>query len=614
MTRIDPAPPLDFGGPTDLAFEPFPETAEEGSVGDRFDEIARRYPDRLAIRDGNISLSFAELSALVGRIAAAAGVTPSPGVVAVLLPHGYRFCAAVLGVMAAGHACVPLDAEHPAERNRQIAAHAGATAVVSAGQAADQARRLFGGVLPIIDLDACGPGEHRYRPSADDVAYILYTSGSTGIPKGVYQNHRGVVHNVLEWVNTGHIGPEDRMALFYSPASIAGLGKLLITLLAGASVEVLSPAGLGARALAQAVRRSGATLINCSPTLFRHIAEALEPGERLDSVRLVTVGGERVDWGDVDVFRRACRPDAFMAVHMGATEVWVLHSQWFVDEALRSECPQLPVGRNLPGRKVTLTDEDGRAVAEGEAGEVVVSSPWLALGYWREPALTAAAFGVDPETPQLRTYRTGDLARQRPDGLRLFAGRKDEQIKLHGYRVEPGEVESALRNCPGVRDAAIVVRRSPAGLPLALAAYVELEPDAGDLRPRHLMAMLSQRVPAHMTPASVTVLEALPWLPNFKIDRQKLQALDGEATARPEAPTDSLVAALAALFERTLEVGGATAEDNLLSLGGDSLNAVQIALELSSRYGLSFDVDDFAPSRSIGEWARRIREMEKSGA
>ncbi len=607
MSQPSDALPLDHGGPT-TAFEPFPESAEAGSLGQRLEQMARRYPDRLAIRDGEDCMTFAELAERVSRIAAAAAAAcPPPGVVAVLLPHGWLFVAAALGVAAAGHACVPLDAEHPADRNHRIAQHAGVAVVVSAGEHAARARALFGGEVPVIDLDHLAAAPRPPDPGPEAVAYILYTSGSTGAPKGVFQDHRGVLHNVLEWVNTGHIGPDDRMALFYSPASIAGLGKLLIALLAGASLEVLSPARLGARALAQRVRSSGSTLINCSPTLFRHIAEALEPGERLDGVRLVTLGGERVDWGVVDVFKRVRHPDALLMVHMGATEVWVLHSQWFVDEGLRAGSAQLPVGRSLPGRIVTLVDGDGRPVPIGEAGEVVVSGPGLALGYWREPALTAQAFGSDASDPPARAYRTGDLAIQRPDGLRVFAGRKDDQIKLHGYRVEPGEIEAALRGCPGVRDAAIVVRRSATGVPIALAGYVELQPDAGDMHPRHLMTLLAQRVPAHMTPASIALVDALPWLPNFKIDRQALQALDALAVKRAEGPADPLVLEVAAVFERVLGVVGATGEDNLLSLGGDSLNATEIALELKSRYGLKVDITDMVPTRSIVEWAERIR-------
>ena len=595
--------PLDYGGPT-TPFEPFPEEAANASVGERFEEIVRRYPDRLAIRDGETSLSFAELQDMVRRIAgAAAAACPPPGVVAVLLPHSYRFLAAALGVIAAGHACVPLDAEHPADRNRRIAEHAGASAVLSAGAHAAEARILFGGALPVIDLDTLGEAPAPPPPGPEAVAIILYTSGSTGTPKGVYQNHRGLLENVREWVSTGHLGSDDRLAMFYSPASIAGICQLLMNLLVGSSLDVMSPARLGARALAREVRRSGATWVNCSPTLFRHIVEALEPNQKLDDVRLVALGGERVDWGVMDALKRGCGPDAKLFVHMGATEAWALHSQWFVDEGLRASSRQLPVGRSLPGRTVSLLDDDGRPVPDGEAGEVMVSGRGLSLGYWREPELTARAFGADPPS-----YRTGDLAIQRPDGLRVFAGRKDDQIKLHGYRVEPGEVEAQLRGCSGVRDAAIVVRRSPAGVPLALAGYVELQPDAGDdMHPRHLMTLLAQRVPAHMIPASITILDALPWLPNFKIDRQALQALDAEAVRRAETPADPLTLAVAAIYERILGVVGATGEDNLLSLGGDSLNATEIALELKARYGLQVEINDLVPTRSIAEWADRIR-------
>ncbi len=594
--------PLDFGGPT-TAFEPFPENAANASIGERLKEIVRRYPSRLAIRDGETSLTFAELQELVDRAAAAAAAAcPPPGVVAVLLPHSYRFVAAALGVVGAGHACVPLDAEHPADRNRRIAQHAGASAVVSAGAHAADARNLFGGELPVIDLDDLPVAPPPPPPAPEAVAYILYTSGSTGTPKGVYQNHRRLLENVAEWVNTGHLGPDDRLALFYSPASIAGLCQLHMNLLVGSSLDVMSPARLGAQALARKVRRSGATWINCSPTLFRHIVEALEPDQKLEDVRLVALGGERVDWGVMDVFNRGCRSDAKLFVHMGATEAWALHSQWFVDEALRAGSPQLPVGRSLPGRTVTLLDDEGRPVPDGEAGEVMVSGRGLSLGYWREPELTARAFRAEPPS-----YRTGDLAIQRPDGLRVFAGRKDDQIKLHGYRVEPGEVEARLRGCPGVRDAAIVVRRSPAGIPLGLAGYVELQPDAGEMHSRHLMTLLAQRVPAHMIPASITILDALPWLPNFKVDRQALHALDAKAVERSVAPADPLTVAVAAIYERVLGVVGATGEDNLLSLGGDSLNATEIALALMARYGLKIQIDELVPTLSIAEWAERIR-------
>ena len=602
--------PLDHGGPTDRPYEPLPAAALERSVHGQFAEAARRFAGRTAIREGDLKVSYAELHALSARIAAAAAGLAAAGPVAVLSPHDHRFVAAALGAMGSGRPCIPLDADHPLERNARIARHAGAAGVVSAGALAAQARALFGAELEVLDLETLPAAPAPADPDPDEVAYILYTSGSTGEPKGVFQSHRGVLHDTQELIDASHSNPQDRLAMFYSPATIAGLNIMLTALLSGGALELMSPVKLGAEGVVRELRAGGSTVVNCSPTLFRHVVQALGAGERLDDLRLVVLGGERVGWGDLDVVRRGCRPGTLFGVHLGATECWTLHSRWFVDEAVRATSPSLPVGRRMPDRKVTLVDEAGAPVAEGDTGEVLVSSRYIALGYWRDPELTARAFGVDPDDPSSRTYRTGDLARRRPDGLLEFEGRKDQQIKLRGYRIEPGEVEAALRACPGVRDAALVVRRDPAGAPRALIGYVELEDGVRGLQPRHILSMARRRTPAHMWPASVTVLPRLPWLANFKIDRQRLEALDAERAAATSAPADPATAAMTAAFEAVLEMTGVSPDDSLASLGGDSLQAVNLMLRLEAEFGLKLDRSSFDASRTIAEWAAMAREAE----
>ena len=586
----------------------------ESTVGARLAEVAAREPDGLALGDGERRVSYGQLAAQADEIARALAAAPAEGPVAVLMRHGASFAVGVLGAMASGRPCLPLDADHPIARNAQIARHAGAAAVLTQGALVQQARALFGDELQVLDLDALPPAPPVPGPTPDAVAAILYTSGSTGQPKGVYQSHRGVLFDALEAVTFGGIGPEDRLALVYSPTAIAGLRNLLSGLLAGASLELLSPTGLGAAGLAREINRHGLTVLRASPTLFRHVAQALRPGERLDSLRMVQLGGERVDWSDYDAFRAACGPEAAFGCHLGATECWTLHTQWLVDEAVRGSAPRLPVGRDAPGRTVRLLGEDGASAADGETGEIVVSSRHLALGYWREPELTAKAFGQDPEDPAARTYRTGDLGRRRPDGLLEFEGRRDQQIKLHGYRIEPGEVEAALRGCPGVRDAAVVVRRSAAGVPKALVAYAELKPEVKGLKARHLMAMAGQKLPPQMRPAAVEILPELPWLANFKIDRQALERRDAAAAASGAAPADALARQVAEAFEAVLGIRGVGADDNLLSLGGDSLQAVDIALELDRRFGLTVEEGEFEPSRSIAAWAELVRGRAKAAA
>jgi acyl-coenzyme A synthetase/AMP-(fatty) acid ligase/acyl carrier protein len=262
---------------------------------------------------------------------------------------------------------------------------------------------------------------------------------------------------------------------------------------------------------------------------------------------------------------------------------------------------------------VTLLDESGQAVADGEIGELVVSSRYIALGYWNDPELAAARFGVDPEDPEVRTLRTGDLGRRRPDGLFEFVGRKDHQIKLRGQRIEPSEIESVLRVSPGVRDAAIVVRRSDEGVARALVAYCERDPEEHGLMPRHLLRRLAQALPEFMVPAHLVILDALPRLPNLKIDRRRLAEIDAEHALRPAGRAgDPLLDEVTGIIETALGVKGATPEDNLASLGGDSLQAVEIMAEIETRFGLAVPEDIFASRRNIRDLASWIAAKRAS--
>jgi amino acid adenylation domain-containing protein len=614
-------------------FEPILPSALEGSVSDCFAAIARRFGSHLALDDGSRTLTYSELAALADDIAAAtsAATADQAGPVALLFHHEARFPAAILGVLAAGRACIPLDAEYPIARNRMIASHAGAVAVVSAGALAAQAQTLFPN-LPVIDIEilqqakSLGSGG---RPTPDDVAYVLYTSGSTGTPKGVYQNHRGVIHDIMQCVNAQRLSCEDRVALFYSPTVASGFRIALSALLVGASLHILPPRELGGRGLASAIRGRGITVFRAAAALFRHVVEALGPDERLDSLRLVVLGGDRVDWSDFDLFKRSCSANARFGVHLGATEV-SLYLEWYVDEAVRANSRLLPVGRTVPDRTTLLLSEDGRPVADGEIGEFTVSSPYIALGYWPPSELTEP-FSTDPANPNTRLYRTGDLGRRRPDGLYEHVGRKDHQIKLHGYRIEPAEIEIALKNCAGVRDAAIVARRDAAGVPLSIIGYVEPQPGISAPTPEYLLPEVAQQVPRHMVPLSIFVLDALPRLPNLKIDRVRLGELDvervrqaalkargGDALTPPAehlAMRDEVIAALrhAAGTRPTLRRQLTNSNNDLAiaDLGIDSLHFIAWCMEIQARTGVELGPEDLAVVGSLDELVSLVLDLQK---
>ena len=227
--------------------------------------------------------------------------------------------------------------------------------------------------------------------------------------------------------------------------------------------------------------------------------------------------------------------------------------------------------------------------------------------------MTRGAFLTDANDPSIRIYKTGDLARRRADGLLEYVGRKDQQVKLHGYRVDPNEVEAALKACPGLRDAAIVVRRSEEGLPMALIGYATREACQTTLLPRHLLAMLSGRLPPHMMPARIVLLDEFPWLPNFKIDRQRLAAMDAAMVLDASQQTNPLlIERLIDLFQEITKTSGATPEDSILSLGGDSLQTMEAVLQIGAQFGVVFEQDGYQSARSVADWGREIADKQRT--
>jgi len=525
-------------------------------------------------------------------------------------------------VLAAGRAAVPLDADHPDLRNQLIAAHAGAVAVVSAGVFAERARSLFPANLAVLDCDAIetGPPIELRRPGPRDPAYIIYTSGSSGAPKGVCHDHRNGLHDTLLQTSIGHVGPADRVSMVYSGVVIGGIRNVFVALLNGAALDILPPQALGAAGLARELRSRGVTIYLSVPTLFRRIAAAVAPDERIESVRIARFGGERIEWSDVDASRRVFSPEVHVHAAVGSTECSSTYAQWFVDDRQHAAGDRLPVGRPLPNVAVKVLDEDGREVPDGEVGEFVVSSPYLALGYWREPELTARAFSNDPSDPEVRIFRTGDVGLRRADGLLEIVGRKDQLIKLRGHRIELSEIERALRTCPGVADAGVVVRRHGSGAVKSLVAYVELDSDSDGLLPRHLQFMAGRVLPSYMRPSAIFVVDALPRLAVHKIDRPELARLDAAKAGRAEdRASDPLMDKVAGVFERALDCAGVTPEDNLLSLGGDSLLAVDVVAELERSLDLTVPFEVFQQSQSIRDltaWisSRLGARAERQGA
>lgn len=597
----------------------FPESAIEGSVSARFCEITSVYGSRLAVQDTSSALTYGQLASLAARIAGAlADAIPGrAGPVAILLDPGVAYPAAMLGALSAGRLYVPLDGDVPAGRNQTIASAAGVCAIVSARHLLDAARAMarHAVVIDITDKESLDNPLVPHASAGGDPACVLYTSGSTGAPKGVVLSHANLLKKAQQYAEAANLTPEDRL-LVARPMSTAGSVRSVYgALLTGASLHILPPRQIGAGGLADGLRTHGVTIYHSAPTLLRRIDEVLPAGERLEAIRVASLGGEAVEWDDFDTCRRRFSPEVGVYTGLNSTESGGGYCQWYIDESVRASTRRPPVGRVLPGRRVMLLDDEGRPVDDGETGEIVVASRYVALGYWRGADGTIEAFPSDSEDPESRVLSTGDLAVRRSDGLIEFAGRKDHQIKLHGQRINCAEIETALAALRDVESAAVVVRLDEAGTPRALVAYVVRARTSRGMLDWQIQASLAQSLPRHMVPSRIFFLEELPRLPSLKIDRARLAEID---TAKPtdiaSRAEDPLLDEVATIFEAVLDTAGASPDDNLSSLGGDSLQATSLVAALEERFDVSIPEDLLAEDPTIRRMADWLRSTESAEA
>ena len=593
------------------AVDSFPESAIDGSVPRRFDATARANGSRLAVQDTSTALTYAQLASLVDRIAGATAdaTVGRAGPVAILLEPEAPYPAAMLGALAAGRLYVPLEVDVPPARNQAIAGAAGVCAILSRGPLLDAARAAAPPQAIVIDIDCDRGMGHALRSSqAGDPACVLYTSGSTGTPKGVVLSHANILKKAQQYTHAAEITPADRLLVARAMSAAGSVRSIYGALLNGASLHILPPRYLGAAGLADALRSHRVTVYHSAPTLLRRIHDALPLGERIDTVRIASLGGEAVEWDDFDICRLRFSPGVRVYTGLNSTESGGGYCQWFIDESTRESASRPPVGRALPDRRVTLVDEAGNAVADGEIGEIVVASRHVALGYWHGSDCTIEAFPSDPEERNGRVLKTGDLAIRRSDGLIEFAGRKDDLVKLHGQRINCAEIETALAWLREVSAAAVVARRDEAGKPRALVAYVAREPAHRGMLDWQIQATLAQTLPRHMVPSRIFFLEELPRLPSLKIDRSRLAEMDaaqpGGVASRADDP---LLNEVAGVFESVLDTDGASADDNITSLGGDSLQTTSLVAALEKRFGIVIPEDLLAEDptiRRMTEWLR----------
>jgi amino acid adenylation domain-containing protein len=595
--------PLDWHGPTARPFLPLASADLARPVFDLFADTAAKHASRVALDDGDARLTYGETLAAATTLAHRLARDTAPGsLVGILLPSSVDFPVAMLACLAAGRLFVPLDLHYPQAWLSGAMADCGMAAVI--GRFADpKVSALVPSGVNRIDLDetaACADTPLAPAP-ADAPALLLFTSGSTGKPKGIVNSQRALLRRVAQYVDAAHINETDRFLPLSSACTIAGLRERFAALLTGATLHLVDVQRDGARTILNRMRDGGVTMIYAVPALLRMLMQ-LGVAKAPSSLRVVRVGGDAVLWSDVDALRAWLPEDCRIELGYSSTEAPIM--QWFVPKDFPREGTRIPLGYPLAGNALAIVGEDGEAVSPGEVGELVVRSPYVALGRWVDGMLERGDF---PPDPTCRILSTGDLVRLRADGLLDLVGRKDRQLKIRGQRVEPGELEAAIRLQPGIRDIAVFPRR--VGESWWLIAYV-----AGDADLDALKRALKNRLPSALQPQYLHRIDSVPRLASAKLDVKALAALDATFQRRevvqtlpcsgePKGETEEKIAAI---WCEVLEREDVGRDDDFFTLGGDSIATLDLVFALEEAYGVELPVTTIYDAPTVARLADLI--------
>ncbi|CCK30251.1 amino acid adenylation domain protein [Streptomyces davaonensis JCM 4913] len=580
------------------------------TVQERFAEQAARTPDAVALRqaDGG-TVTYRELDERQRRLAGrlrALGIGPGSRV-AVLQERSAALVVTTLAVLRTGAAYVPLNPADPAPRMRHVLAETGAAALVTDR---DPAEALG---VPVLRVDgaehADGTGDDSlFAGHPDDLAYVMYTSGSTGAPKGIAVTHA----NILALADDRHwrSGAHGRVLVHSPYAFDASTYEMWVPLLHGGEA-VLAPAGrLDSAALADTVQRHGVTAVFLTTALFNHLVE--DHPDCLSGVREVWTGGEFVSPGAV---RRALeRCPGTIVVHVyGPTETttFAVCHPLAGPESVRGET--VPIGRALDGDRCFVLDDRLRPVPPHVVGELYIAGEGVARGYVGQPGLTAGRFVACPfGAPGERMYRTGDLVRWTADGQIVFVGRADDQVKIRGHRIELGEIQAALLDDPSVAHAVVTVL-DDATVGRRLAAHVVPADLTNPPVVDRLRARLAQLLPGFMVPGVFVVMEALPLTPNGKVDRRALpvpsdavRGADGGGRVAG-SPEEEMVCRV---FAEVLGLSRVGADAHFFELGGHSLLATRVVGRLRSLFGVELPIQALFDAPTPAGLAERVRGVE----
>jgi amino acid adenylation domain-containing protein len=600
------------------AFVPFLREDIEQSLEARFAQMVRRYPDRLAVKTAQHSWTYDELNRQANRIAQALlgriGSARSP--VVILMEQGAPIVAAYLGVLKAGKIAVAFDPSQPSLRQAEFMAETQSTCLLTSADLFAQAVELAGSTCPVIRLDqlpADVPDTDPESLSAPaDLATIQFTSGSTGRPKGVLGDHRSWTHNSRSYANTFYISCEDRVTLL-ALGTAQALKNIFLALLNGAALFPFDVRQRGLEEFLALLDREKITVTVLGASLFRSLADVLPHPEHLTTLRLIRLGSEPVQKSDLDLYKKHFPSHCLLVNGLASGETQTIRF-FAMDHSSEISGDIVPVGYPVEGKTILLLDDNGKEVAPGEVGEIVVESEYLAPGYWRNPELTQAVFRSGETPDGRRLYFTGDLGRTDQDGCLTCLGRKNARVKIRGYGVDLLEVEIAIARLDQVKEVVIMAHQNSAGYAYLVAYIVPVAlpgPSNNELR-----QALGATLPDYMIPTTFVILSALPRTASGKIDRQALPAPGRpyRDLSRPSTlPRNRVETTIAQIWGEVLGRQTVDVHDHFYDLGGESLHGLRIMAKIRQTFNVDVDLQSLVDAPTVAEMALQVSKHMQAG-
>ncbi|WP_420238505.1 non-ribosomal peptide synthetase [Telmatobacter bradus] len=590
---------------------PLNQPADGKTIAALFTQQAARTPDRVALIACDRQLTYAALDAESNRIAhqlLALGVTPDT-LVGVAMERTAALLVALIGTLKAGAAYVPLDPGYPQERLAFVLQDA-ELRVLLTSHATRQRLQLSTSGLTLIDVEDPALATQNALPAVsaateENLAYVLYTSGSTGKPKGVMIEQRNVTSFFAAMDEA--LGCEPGVWLSVTSVSFdISVLELFWTLTRGFTVVLHGDEG--SHTLADEIERHQVTHLQMTPSLARMLTLDARAMQMLGNLKKILLGGEALSAALVRQLRTVFAGDLYNMYGPTETTIWSTYDRIATgDEAIT-------LGHAILGTQVCLLDANHAQVAAGEAGELCISGPGVARGYWKRPELTAERFAALPALASGRIYRTGDLARMLPDGRMEFLGRTDDQVKLRGHRIELGEIEALLEREPGVRQAVVVLREDRPGDQRLVAYVVAATHDAAALR-----TQLAAHLPDFMVPSAIVFRSELPLTSNGKTNRKALRELPApEATLAVPTPqthaANELEAQITSVWQDALGLAHVGLDDNFFDLGAHSLSMAEAHANLKQKLNRSIELVDLFQYTTVRTLAAHLAGTQTSSS